>query len=636
MLSYHGYGGYAERYTTYPDGRDMLDPIDIAGTANVLRLKKTAVSHGLQYAIVALSIICSCESFISLALKDESQKLVSTKRTTPAKWAEHLELLANWKVVGCCKKQDVKFTGKYFEVYKKPPITRSIFDGRVISAACRTPPPVNLAEIGEQLGFLHEHHLLNLVTCDLRHFFHQLPLHEQIQKFFGLRLDKRERGCEEALWYRYLVLPMGWSWSPFISQCTTFTVLAAMNFFDANPTLATTPPRFLKRTVNGKVVAVAFVLYDNILVGTSTPELALLASKRLQDQLHWHSVTEKFLKVASETELTAEDWSAENAEHGAVHLGVQLGVTKTGQRRWRHIPEKLAVWETAGKTVGNIMKIRDVARLVGIAVWDATVRGEGLIELRKILQIASMLGRYASQNTWSSSRDMSEEEQFILGSTINNILLNQERVHRKQVIFPSTIYLASDTSDAGWGWLQLKIDEEGANRAIDPVSMEFVGKDRELHIFIKELKAAVWCLKLSTQRYGNTLGFCIVTDNTAVAAVLRRGFSTSGLANSLLTELPHWLFSQLRVVTVPSAKNPADAPSRGGIPIEKKQRRRWWGVVTECIEVVKKQIRGEGIEYDLMGNRRPQYGGTRHEEKDADRLHEPIDEFWQVAEDANA
>ena len=172
----------------------------------------------------------------------------------------------------------------------------------------------------------------------------------------------------------------------------------------------------------------------------------------------------------------------------------------------------------------------------------------------------------------------------------------------------------------------------------DPVGFPFGPYIADQHIFLKELYGAIWTLKFAANKYGPRTSYCLVVDNTAVAAVLRRGYSSSSYANTLLRELPDYVMTHLEVVTVLSPDNPADAPSREGVPTCKKKKKIWWKSVDSAIASIRRHEQGLGLQYDVHSDtRRPQYGGVRHEEvdvsnaKDESRLNEPVDPEWLVA-----
>ena len=57
-----------------------------------------------------------------------------------------------------------------------------------------------------------------IFLSDLRHFFHQIALHPDVQPYFALRL-------REAVMYIWQVLPMGHTISPIVAQTISYALL---------------------------------------------------------------------------------------------------------------------------------------------------------------------------------------------------------------------------------------------------------------------------------------------------------------------------------------------------------------------------------------------------------------------------
>lgn len=651
---YSGYGGESQFEDTFPDGLDELDSIQCAGSANVKLLMNTARALRLAFAIFAIGSILTLQDFEAACMLPEKRGVFVTRKKCDSKWRQHLDELSKVPLTGVvekCDRSDVQLANGYFEVYKGiatvgiKRLTRAIFDGRLTSMFCRTPPPVNLTEVKEQLRLISEGHFKNFVVCDLRHWFHQVTLGQQIKRFFGIRLT-------DGSWWRWKTVPMGWSWSPYICQSVAYTIILGTKFFDLPDEKETTPPRFLTRTVDGKTVAICFLLYDNILVATLSQDDAVCFHKKFEKQLKHHSVVAKSLETFTETDLVGVSWAEipntadpegleqkrRRTEPAAdppprrqmIHLGLELGLSDNGSLRWRHDTKKVDGWrENVVLPYTLSLPLRLMARVIGIALWDNTVRMRRLLDIAPLLRLASEIGKHAhtSPQHWESTLDISQENWDLLASTIQNILCNPIASANERIPATGRIYGCSDASDHRWGALELVLPGYR-----NPVSRAFTPYLSTQHIFIKEFYAAIWCLKFLHEKYGANFEYVIITDNTAVAACLRRGYSSSQYCCNLLMELPPGMLDRLTVVTVKSADNPADAPSRDGIPVVKKHLKRWLEVVKRCEEEIKRFESGRGKNYDVAAtHNRPVYGGVRHEEKDVSRLLEPVDEGWLVA-----
>lgn len=635
-------------HSNFPSGKEELDPITCAGQANMGLLLLTARRLNLGFAIFAICTVVNLQDFLANCLLPEKKRTFVRNKKTDPKWLDHIEILSHAPVTGiakeCCLK-DVQVIGSYFEVFKGlTGFTRSIFDGRLISSCCRIPPPVNLCEIREQLKLIDLHQCFNMVTCDLRHWFHQLPLGVELRRFFGLRIvvDTVSR------FFTWVTVPMGWSWSPYIAQSVAWTLMLSTGLFDPLPpstSTAMTPPRFLVKTVNGEVIMVAFLLYDNVLVAARHESQAEQFVAAFAAQLKHHNVEPKHISFFSRKSLLAEEWNDEDSESltgevnkpRCIHLGIQLGMTHGGKVRWRHDPDKVRKWrELVLPLLSASMTLRVMAKFIGIILWNNTVAMQGLLSVEEVLNVASIVGKEASGKKWDNVHSCTKKEEEILRSNFNAILLNGVHTLVAETTLLRRVYFASDASTKfnRWGAVELSL---GETKVIgDPVGFEFGPVITDQHIFLKELYGAIWTLKYAAKKYGPRTSYYLVIDNTAAAAVLRRGYSSSSYANNLLRELPDFVLPHLTIVTVLSANNPADAPSRQGVPTCKKKKKLWWKAVDSAIASIRRHQDGLGLEYDVVSeDRKPKYGGVRHQEedevKDISRLNEPVDSFWSVA-----
>lgn len=373
---------------------------------------------------------------------------------------------------------------------------------------------------------------------------------------------------------------------------------------------------------------------------------------RFEKQLKHHNVSAKSLETFTEKELMSASWSKAPqdkvdlkrrktesasqsmevdppAERSMIHLGLELGLNEKGRLVWRHDCKKVEGWrENIILPETLSFPLRLIARIIGIALWDNTIRMRRLLAIAPLLRLASTVGKAAHSTSWDSRLEISQSDRDLLANAMQDILCNSLASVNDRERVTGKIYCCSDASDHRWGALELLL----SGRYQNPVSKAFTPNLAAQHIFIKEFYAAIWCLKYMYSKYGDNFEYVIVTDNTAVAACLRRGYSSSQYCCNLLMELPPAVLDRLTVVTVKSADNPADAPSRDGIPTVKKHLKRWLEVVKKCEEEIQRFESGRGKNYDVEAtHNRPAYGGVRHAEKDVSRLLEPVDLEWLVA-----
>ena len=135
----------------------------------------------------------------------------------------------------------------------------------------KIPTGVNLPYLPEILRMIakciRDYPLATITVGDFRHFFHQIPLHEDISKWFGV-------GTDDNHMYRWNVLPMGHSHSPHTAQCLGWLVLlhcepGEEQLFHEEDLEAirksTTPPQYV-RLKNG---GFATLFYDNFIAVTA-------------------------------------------------------------------------------------------------------------------------------------------------------------------------------------------------------------------------------------------------------------------------------------------------------------------------------------------------------------------------------
>lgn len=643
--SIYEYDGGPHTLDAWPTGTETLDPVECAGVADVDKLFLTAGVFDFACGALACQIVTREDVFLASCILDH--QYVKRKKTN-RKWLAHIVELTKcpWTgVIETAELKELKVVGAYFEVFKNAgPQTRSIFDGRTVSAMCRIPPPVNLCELAEQLRLMEKYGLRNFVVGDLRHWFHQIGIKAVgIRNFFGLRVEASEDFPEMT--FRWRVCPMGWSWSPWVCQSIGYTLMLATGFFDkvlaglspGDSTAPSTPPRFLTRTENGIVVALGFLLYDNILVATKHESQAANFEAAFRRSLKDHKVVEKHLRTFTSKFLRNQTWDEPLEcteeerealkEDRCVHLGIQLGVSPGGRLRWRHDPTKIERWKTNLLPLLKepTMPIRLVARVVGVCLWNSTVKLQPLLEIKEIMEIASLVGHTAASDSWNASMTCSDTNLKILVSSVSHLVLNETNYFPTLQPTERSVYFASDASDRRWGRVELTRD---GGRIRQPHGADFSTVLSAQHIFIKEMYAAVWTLKFAADQYGSNTHYTLVVDNSAVACVLRRGYSSSSYANNLLSEIPRFMWERLTVITVKSADNPADVPSRGIVPTQKKFLKRWYEVIDRCITNIECFLSGRPQEFDIYERARPVYGGVRHREED---YREPVDSCWQVA-----
>lgn len=177
-------------------------------------------------------------------------------------WKAHIKDLFDAHVIGELRAGCVVFFTNYFAVLKDIDSARAIFDAWEFNAACNDSPALPLKSQVDILRLITEmpnQHLIRFVSADFLNWFYQIILPGFMRKYFGLQ-------CEERV-YAANVLPMGWTWAPYIAQAYSWAIL--LKHDDANALgipddvlSLETPPSYI-RTTKGSLV---FLIYDTVLV----------------------------------------------------------------------------------------------------------------------------------------------------------------------------------------------------------------------------------------------------------------------------------------------------------------------------------------------------------------------------------
>jgi hypothetical protein len=202
-----------------------LDEVLVAGTANLTQLG--LIAEEFAFATDAFRILKD-EAYAKRRVWNNPTDLPppSMAKKTASKWKAHITTMqsslssAGQKInpiltpvlVGL-----VILVCTYFAVPKNEELSRTIFNGRILSLYCRPPPPVNLVSIAGLLILVSGYRGLSFDFLDIRHWFHQLPVNPFLRRLFVIR--------SEDSFLSWQVLPMGWCWSPYLAQCMAWSLI---------------------------------------------------------------------------------------------------------------------------------------------------------------------------------------------------------------------------------------------------------------------------------------------------------------------------------------------------------------------------------------------------------------------------
>ena len=389
---------------------------------------------------------------------------------TARKWLAQVEDLTNRGIVRKLDPTEKStFISGYFAVLKTLTTARAIFSGGNLSRKCCSPPPLNLLELTDFLKMVSELKLKSLcfAQLDLRHWFFQIGIGEGLARLFHIACDGNR--------YEWCRLPMGWSFSPFIAQ--TFSYLIYTYKLDHEEELFIFDevedhlPRFLRFK---KGAGFCTVLYDNFaMVGEDESVVKEVYARVLRNlkifDIEPKAGTEKFftkhdlrttLKRARDEEPLSIKWIDVEIETSAnlpIHLGVQLGVQERAQLEfcWRIDPVKIKSWLDVGTTIPREGTARFFARFIGRIVWSQSLALIPLYTIESTLQLAKRIGKFVgtTYSRWDDPMILSEEELHSLEAEWHKVLKNQWRTAKKTDRNAEHLFLFTDASDHGWGFV---------------------------------------------------------------------------------------------------------------------------------------------------------------------------------------
>ncbi len=578
-----GYGGgYGENIPER--GRDdvgKLDPVLCAGRAKIGEMRESARRMGMTFAVNLLGIILDYSLFIGrMKISTDSKQEPRKLKFTNNKYRDQLEELCGFGITSKVSAGLLKHCSTYFAVPKTEELDRAIFNGKTLSSRFTTPDPVNIPDIPRVIEEINkivgaDEKGAHFLCGDLRHWFHQIPLLDQIRSWFGLatsaiafgpflqeQMNQEHRIIETFV---HNTLPMGWSYSPLIAQSAAWTLLA--HHTDQEPAYIslkdmTTPPMFVElHSAEGVKVGLATVYYDNYIVVSKCWDTIEAMSRRITRNADVFNITIKEHSLFHKKKLVRNN---AQKKPPCTFLGIDFQlVAKAGSdcRQIHHLQ-----WRVTEKDLPVICPIekektfspRQVARVIGRILYHRLVTLAPLGSVESTRRTLSLLRRVSSIG-WKSSWERGK----VLVSGTEADALSQEWAYVKDSPWCSSATgpvkvarVATDACDTGYAYVIF--DDQGA--VINQPKQKFFPPDvAGDHIFVKELLAAIEGICACQTLFPDVTHVHIITDNTAVAGVLKRMYSTNFKALGMLGRIT----ARLRVATVASEDNAADAPSRG-------------------------------------------------------------------------
>jgi len=494
---------------------------------------------------------------------------------------------------------------------KEATLGRMILSCRRVNTQFAKPPKVTLPSIGDLFGMVNKFERPFFVVLDYRHYFFQIPLPGEVSaespaSFFSIKTKTGQ------IW-EMEVLPMGFSWSPFIAQNISMGLLyEARSVWAARRGLSAQPPP--KEAVEaiievkngaGECVAMMTTWYDNVII-TAIDEATreglcdalydvlqranVVVKDSLEDQIRRLSVDKAGTKrVPDPSEMpqrTPESkWDGWTRREGAVeYIGIHM------QRRqedvgWRHVTKNVDKWKVAlSNAKRESSTARDIASFIGIIMWDLTVSGEPKGVRGGTLRTMGTIGAKMQNQPyeqWDKPMMLSvvewnniiEEMQGLCDRSESPTLNSRTKWDASTA--KNVVYIAVDSSERAAG--AIKLTPEGG----EPIEVQHHGasrhgqwhwsaEERSRSINWKETTTAIMAIYkviADLEAAGKNLHESVIVigeDNATAISSLQHFFYASDpqLCGTLLKLLEDLKGARLMTKYVQSAEMPADDPSR--------------------------------------------------------------------------
>ena len=257
---------------------------------------------------------------------------------------------------------------------KDPALLRLILDCRILNAACKPPPPMELPTIHNMIDYI----MNNEWACqsDAHSWFYQFPLCHDIMKYFGARISG-SRG-NELLEMCLASLPMGWSWAPSYGQ----------------------------RTSNVLVDDIGKAWVDNAVLAAKTKDLLLRSISEFRDRC---------ARIGADFDL-----STLQPSQTIEAIGVECDLKFKQYRLQASFVEKFK-----RLSLHEQMTVRELYVFMGSLFWAAHVRRRPLCAYPHAIDLLIATARFAeTQRDWKARVDISQEQmtelQHIQGELLDN------------------------------------------------------------------------------------------------------------------------------------------------------------------------------------------------------------------------
>lgn len=558
----------------------MLDPITVGAAANMITLIEHMKRADLPGSWKAIEFF---EGSLVIDLPAHSELI-----TSPHSYSNSLEILSgsgvftpigtladkafsnsNWKVERCW--------AKYFEILKTLETTRAILDCRQANVLWPKPPTFLLVSMEEirRITTFFPHPAM--AACDLRHFFYQLSIPPRYRRFFSVK--------ERQTIYEPLVLPMGFSWAPFLAQQTAMSmaIIKEDNLYSCIPPCpeGTMPPFLTFRNIRGKTVAFVIVWYDNYLIVAINITVRNQLRRGIDANLRRAKIVIKKQKFSDRSEQVDSDdcgmveWiethdASTRVEFNGMIIDVSDGVSVS------HRAGNIENWTRIQHLLLAEVPARAIAAAVGIIVWHDQVHDVALAaDVHAINALRTVSVGRNTRKHWRELVPGLEAERNLLHKRMETIIRNEPVRWTPPQIYERRLIIATDASTVGQGGVVL--DEKGSILDWWSLPARCAPED----IWKSEIQALVRCIKWIEDKAWNVYIGCEVwaaMDSTIALSSFQRRYSPDVvMSESILRTLQRvqsW-GSSLRTTYVNTLRLVADNPSRLEPPCQVKAAETW-------------------------------------------------------------
>jgi hypothetical protein len=557
-----------------------LDPIHVAGGVQLQQLatrsKKpwmepmsTITASALSFLMIPLFFMAILAQPYPMTPAHPDQE----RHYSASKWLAHLTALHEWHILEPCSATDVVFISRYFAVEKGPDLARAILNGRLLSSYLKTPPAVNLPSLTQVLRMTSAivEPGVYVILGDLRHWFHQLPLHHDIQKFMGVAC--RLAGERDRFW-KWTTLPMGLSWSPFIAQAIGLLLITYKeeqedNLFDfSNLDVDSQLPQYL-RLISGGFIC---IYYDNIFaVGTCGKTMAELLRRLGRTMTLFNVIVkEPGLILMTPKTLRTQSFHLLGVEMRVMRKRLADDKTFVHQLSWRQIPEKLSRWASDGleNLTTAVFSPRKLASIIGRILWRHSIRLRplcGVVDIISILK-KTALHRALEGNGWDvRNLTLTVDELKSLRVEWGKILENPWESNLHTSGQKRRVWTCSDASDEAGCFL---IYSTNGAHCVYQETFKWNNVERSWHIYVKEAIAAIRCVLYVLKTYDSGTEIVIGIDNTAAAVAIERSYSSNLMVTKMLDDMSSKCEKHMSFVTTVGVRSKENASDPGSRPSE--------------------------------------------------------------------